>query len=156
MDGQLCGNLHLDSTIIVEDCLGLMHRGIFRKARSVSEKVKIMFYWCMLFISIVGEIIGTGSIKYAGEDAGAEDYLLLFFLVASSYYFLSKAVQGIPMSLAYAVWEGIGLIGMLVLGYWLFDETIHRKKLLACGIIVAGIVMLNYGRVDERQKGERE
>jgi len=105
-----------------------------------------MFYWFILFISIVAEVIGTSYIKYAGDDAGAGDYLILFSLIGVSYYFLAKAIQSIPMSLAYAVWEGIGLMVMLVSGYFLFDEIVHRKKLLACGVIVVGIVMLNFGR----------
>lgn len=105
-----------------------------------------MFYWCMLFISILAEILGTCSIKYAGDDAGAVEYLFLFAMVGLSYYFLSKAIQRIPMSLAYAIWEGLGAVVMLLLGYWWFDEMLHRKKLLACGVVLIGIVLLYYGR----------
>jgi len=112
-----------------------------------------MFYWFLLFISIVAEVIGTSYIKYAVDDAGPSDYFLLFSLVGLSYCFLAKAIQAIPMSLAYAVWEGVGLIVMLVSGYLLFDEIIHRKKLLACGAIIVGIVMLNFGRDSSHGKG---
>lgn len=108
--------------------------------------------WFMLAIAIVAEVIGTVSIKYAGEDAGGGDYLVLFFFIGTSYYFLAKAVQGIPIGLAYAVWEGLGLILMLALGYLLFDEIIHGKKLLACGAIIIGIVMLNCGRANYSQE----
>lgn len=113
-----------------------------------------MFYWVMLVISITAEVIGTISIKFAGDDAGPIEYLLLFSLVASSYYFLSKAIQGIPLGLAYAIWEGLGLIMMLISGYLFFNERIYNEKLFACCLIIIGIVMLNNGRINASQKGE--
>jgi multidrug transporter EmrE-like cation transporter len=113
-----------------------------------------VFYWFMLSISIIAEVIGTISIKFAGDDAGPIDYLLLFSLVASSYYFLSKAIQGIPLGLAYAIWEGLGLIMMLISGYLFFNERIYKEKFLACSIIIIGMVMLNNGRIKPSQKGE--
>lgn len=113
-----------------------------------------MFYWFMLFISITAEVIGTISIKFAGDDAGPIDYLLLFSLVVSSYYFLSKAIQGIPLGLAYAIWEGLGLIMMLIFGYLFFNERIYTEKFLACSLIIIGMVMLNNGRRNVSQKGE--
>lgn len=105
-----------------------------------------MFYWVMLFISIVAEIIGTTSIKYSGGAAGVWDYLFLFLMVGASYVFLSKAIQGMPLSLAYAVWEGVGMITVVLLGYLLFDEALQRDKLLACAAIFAGIVLLKVGQ----------
>lgn len=113
-----------------------------------------MFYWFMLFISIIAEVMGTISIKVAGDDAESFDYILLFSLVASSYYFLSKAIEGIPMGLAYAVWEGLGLIMMLLFGYLFFNERIYKEKFLACSIIIIGMIMLNRGRINSSQKEE--
>ena len=111
-----------------------------------------MFYWFLLFIAVFTEVMGTISIKYAGEYAGLIHYFILFSLIGLSYYFFSKAIQGIPLGLAYAVWEGVGLIMMLILGYFLFDEIIHKQKLLACGIVVVGMVMLNLGRANNSQR----
>lgn len=118
------------------------------------EKGEDMFYWFMLLISIITEVTGTISIKFAGDDAGPFDYLLLFSLVASSYYFLSKAIQGIPMGLAYAIWEGLGLIIMLTFGYLFFNERIYKEKFLACSIIIIGMLLLHKGRIKPSQKGE--
>ncbi len=112
-----------------------------------------MFYWFMLFVSILAEIVGTLSLKYAGANAGIVDYLFLFAMVGAAYFFLAKAIQGMPLSLAYAVWEGVGLITIVLLGYLLFDETLPREKALACLAILSGIVLLNFGRRRETPKG---
>ena len=114
-----------------------------------------MFYWFMLAISILAEVSGAISIKYAGQEAGPLNYILLFTLVASSYYFLSKAIQEIPMGVAYAVWESIGLLVMLIAGILFFDERIYKEKLFACGIIVLGMVMLNKGHITVGQEGDQ-
>lgn len=115
-----------------------------------------MFYWGMLMLSISAEIIGTSSMKYAGKDVGVENYIFLFALVGVSYYFLSKAIQGISMSLAYAVWEGIGMVIVMMIGYALFDESLHAYKLLACGAVVSGIILMKRGGVTNKEKGGTE
>ncbi|WP_346355674.1 SMR family transporter [Azotosporobacter soli] len=112
-----------------------------------------MFYWFMLFVSILAEIIGTSSLKYSGVNAGIFDYLFLFAMVGAAYFFLAKAIQGMSLSLAYAVWEGVGLITIVLIGCLLFDETLEREKVLACLAILGGIVLLNFGRRREVPKG---
>lgn len=115
-------------------------------------EVREMYYWLMLLLSILAEVTGTVSIKYAGADAGFLAYLLLFSFVASSYYFLSKAVQGLSMGTAYAVWEGVGLIFMLVAGYYLFGEKIYKEKIVACISIFMGIFLLHHSKPDSARK----
>ncbi|TXG82983.1 MAG: multidrug efflux SMR transporter [Sphingomonadales bacterium] len=66
-----------------------------------------------------------------------------FFAVSfASFYLLSAAVKVLPIGTAYAVWTGIGAVGAALLGILLYHEPAHAPRLIAIGMIVAGIVLL--------------
>lgn len=70
--------------------------------------------------------------------------------MAISLYLLSVAMKTIPLGTAYAVWTGIGAIGVAVLGMILFGESREWVRVLCILLIVAGVVGL---RVFSRSAG---
>lgn len=62
--------------------------------------------------------------------------------LAASMLLLAKAVQDIPVGTAYAVWTGVGAVGVAALGIALFDEPSDWSRLAFIGLVVAGIVGL--------------
>lgn len=62
---------------------------------------------------------------------GMEGYILMLLFIFCSYFALSKAIVKIPISTAYAIWEGIGLIGTATVAYFIFNEDLSLLKVLA-------------------------
>jgi quaternary ammonium compound-resistance protein SugE len=62
--------------------------------------------------------------------------------MVASFYFLSKALQAIPVGTAYAVWTGIGAVGTAILGIALFKEPATAARIGCLLLIVAGIAGL--------------
>src|SRR3954454_6051523 len=62
--------------------------------------------------------------------------------MVASFYFLSKALQAIPVGTAYAVWTGIGAVGTAILGIALFKEPASAARIGCLLLIVAGIAGL--------------
>lgn len=60
----------------------------------------------------------------------------------ASFYFLSKALQTIPVGTAYAIWTGIGAVGTAILGVMLFKEPATAARVGCLLLIVAGIAGL--------------
>lgn len=67
----------------------------------------------MLFAAIALEVTGTTFMKFSVMHEWLIGYPVMLLLMGFSYFCLSKAVKKIPISVAYAVWEGIGLIELL-------------------------------------------
>ena len=65
--------------------------------------------------------------------------------VFCSYFALSKAIVKIPISTAYAIWEGIGLIGTATVAYFIFNEDLSLLKVLAFMVILSGLIMIKKG-----------
>lgn len=61
---------------------------------------------------------------------------------AVSLWLLTQALRTIPVGTAYAVWTGIGAVGVASLGMVLFAESASPARLLCIGLVVAGIIGL--------------
>lgn len=113
-----------------------------------------MLQWCALFIAIITEVAGTTMLKFVGENVSVFNYGVLLFMVGLSYFFLAKAVTKIPLSVAYATWEGLGLIAVTGIGCLLFNEVMSMKKFAGIGAILVGIILLKYGISDAKKCGD--
>ena len=60
----------------------------------------------------------------------------------ASLYFLGLAVRSLPIGTAYAVWTGIGAVGVAILGIVLFNEPRDLLRIASILLIVAGIAGL--------------
>ena len=61
---------------------------------------------------------------------------------AASLYLMTVAMRTIPVGTAYAVWTGIGAVGVAMLGIALLGESASPARLACIGLIVAGVVGL--------------
>ena len=88
------------------------------------------------------EITGTALMKFFAIKGGMEGYILMLLFIFCSYFALSKAIVKIPISTAYAIWEGIGLIGTATVAYFIFNEDLSLLKVLAFMVILSGLIMI--------------
>lgn len=110
-----------------------------------------MFYWILLGLAIVAEITGTLSMKWASVSSGHGGFILMLVMIALSYIFLSFAVKKIALGVAYALWEGIGILFITLFSVLLFDETLSVLKIAGLTTLVLGIVLIKSGTRKARQ-----
>ena len=96
-----------------------------------------MFYWILLALAIVAEITGTLSMKWASVSGGHTGFILMLAMIALSYIFLAFAVKKIALGVAYALWEGIGILLITVFSVLL--------KIAGLTTLVVGIVLIKSG-----------
>ncbi|MGY6029547.1 multidrug/spermidine efflux SMR transporter subunit MdtJ [Phytobacter sp. AG2a] len=104
-----------------------------------------MFYWLLLALAIVAEITGTLSMKWAAESGGNAGFILMLVMIAISYILLSFAVKKIALGVAYALWEGIGILLITLFSVTLFDETLSTVKVVGLATLVCGIILIKSG-----------
>ena len=98
--------------------------------------------WLWLVLAGVFEVFFATFLKLS-EGFTKPLYTVLFVIVASlSFYFLTKAMQDIPVSTAYAVWTGIGAAGVTILGIVMFSEPVSLSRLFFLSTLVLSIVGL--------------
>ena len=98
--------------------------------------------WVYLFVAGVFEIVWATGLKYTEGFTQLWPSVGTVLAMGVSFWFLSLALKTIPMGTAYAVWTGIGVVGVAILGIVLFDESRDFVRLFCILVIVAGIVGL--------------
>lgn len=102
--------------------------------------------WIYLFAAIFCEVIGTSAMKFAGNHhAPWLGYLVMYAMIGLSYYFLALAVKKVPVGVAYALWEGIGIVLITCISVLWFGELVGLYKGLGLGLIIMGILMIKAG-----------
>ena len=99
--------------------------------------------WLFLSIAIVAEVIGTSALKAADGFTRSGPSLVVVVGYGVAFYFLSLALRGIPVGIAYAVWSGVGIVLISVIGWIAFGQRLDAAAVLGIGLIMAGVIVLN-------------
>lgn len=122
----------------------------------ILKQEKNMFYWILLALAIDAEITGTLSMKWASVSDGNTGFILMLIMITLSYIFLSFAVKKIALGVAYALWEGVGILLITLFSVMIFDETLTTMKIAGLTTLVAGIVLIKSGtRKPAKQQKEQ-
>ena len=113
------------------------------------------FHWFFLLAAVAVEIIATAALKSVVSSSWLVA-LLPLLLIGVSFALVSVALRVIPMAVAYAVWEGIGIVGIALIGHVLFGEHLTLGRILALAAIVGGILLIEAGIGDGEAGARRE
>lgn len=101
--------------------------------------------WIFLLVAIFCGVLGTTSMKLASHGSAVLGYLTMYSMIGLSYYFLALAVKKVPVGVAYALWEGIGIVLITIVSMIWFEELLGLYKALGLGLIIIGILMIKAG-----------
>ena len=98
--------------------------------------------WIYLILAGLFECGWAIGLKYTEGFTRLTPSLLTVAAMAISFLLLSTAMKTIPVGTAYAVWTGIGAVGVAVLGMILFDESRDILRIISLMLIICGIIGL--------------
>ena len=98
--------------------------------------------WIYLAIAGLFECAWAIGIKYTDGFSKLLPSVLTITAMGISLWLLSLAMKSIPIGTAYAVWTGIGAVGVAILGMILFGESRELIRILCLLLIISGIVGL--------------
>lgn len=99
--------------------------------------------WLFLFLAIISEILATTCLKMTNGSFKSVYLIGVTVGYSLAFGFLSIAIKTIEISVAYAVWSGFGIIGITIIGIFLFKESISLPKIIFIGAILVGVIGLN-------------
>jgi quaternary ammonium compound-resistance protein SugE len=104
--------------------------------------------WLLLFAAGCSEIIFALSLKYNEGFSKLWPSVVTCIFGAGSFYLLMLSLKTLPLGTAYAVWTGMGAVGVAIIGIFLFKESSDWIRLTSIMMIVIGIVGLKLTHVD--------
>ena len=100
-----------------------------------------MGYW-YLAIAIVAEVLATSALKESQGFSKLLPTLLVMAGYGASFYFLSLVLQTIPIGVAYALWAGLGIVLITIVGAVVFGQKMDLAAILGIALIISGVVVL--------------
>ncbi len=98
--------------------------------------------WVYLIIAGLFECGWAIGLKYTDGFTRLMPSLLTVAAMAISFWLLSSAMKTIPVGTAYAMWTGIGAVGVAIMGIILFGESRDVFRIISLVLIVSGIIGL--------------
>lgn len=102
-----------------------------------------MASWLYLFLAIILEVAGTTCMKLSDGFARLLPSIGVAAFYLASLAGLTMALKQIPVSVAYAVWAGLGTAIISLVGFWYFKEPVTTVKVLSIALIIGGVTGLH-------------
>lgn len=98
--------------------------------------------WIFVCIAAISEIIGVMGLKKYSQNKTLGNGALYLGGFGVSFYFLYKSFEFLQVSIAYAVWVGIGTAGAVLINMFLFGESKSKGRFISVVLIVIGVTGL--------------
>lgn len=100
-------------------------------------------HWLYLTLAILLEVSGTTCMKLSNGFTRVLPGILMWLFYAGCFYFLTLSLKKFDVSIAYAIWSGIGTALIALIGIIHFREPITALKIIGTLAIIGGVVALN-------------
>lgn len=98
--------------------------------------------WLWLTLAIIGEIIGTTSLKASREFTVMLPTVLIFIGYGISFYFMILTMRHMPVALTYAFWSALGIVFITLVSIFRFNEKPDLPAIVGIGLIVGGVLLI--------------
>jgi small multidrug resistance pump len=99
--------------------------------------------YIFLAIAIIGEVIATSALKPAAGFSKLLPSMLVIAGYGTAFYFLSLTLRTMPIGIVYALWSGVGVALISVIGWVVFKQSLDLAAIVGITLIVIGVVILN-------------
>lgn len=99
--------------------------------------------WIFLFLAILSETIATSALKSSDGFSKLWPSLLVVGGYSAAFYLLALTLRTIPVGIAYAIWSGVGITLITLIGWFVYGQKLDTPALLGIGLIASGVVVMN-------------
>ena len=102
-----------------------------------------MGYW-YLTIAIITEVLATSALKESQGFSRLVPSLVVVAGYGASFYFLSLVLQTIPVGVAYALWAGLGIVLITIVGAVMFGQKMDLPAILGIALIIISLGVYSF------------
>ena len=96
-----------------------------------------------LALAIAAEVAGTTLLKATDEFSKLvpTTFLVIFYLI--SFWLMTLALRELPLGIVYAVWSGLGICLVALVGAFVYKEIPDLASIIGMGLIISGVVVMH-------------
>ena len=99
--------------------------------------------WILLLLAIAFEVIGTSCLKLSEGFSKPIPTLVVLVAYSTAMLLISRVVQTIPLGITYALWSGIGIVAIVLVGLFAYKQVPSPGQLVGIATITAGVIIVN-------------
>lgn len=99
-------------------------------------------HYLFLLLAVLTETIGTSALQASQQFTRLWPSLLVITAYALSFYLLSLTLKYMPVGIMYALWSGLGIIFIALIGWLVFKQALDIPAILGISLILAGILII--------------
>ncbi len=96
-----------------------------------------------LAIAIIAEVAATSALKASSEFTKLLPSLIVVIGYGVAFYFMTLVLRTIPIGITYAVWSGVGIVLVAVVGVFLYKQVPDIPAIIGMGLIISGVVVIH-------------
>jgi small multidrug resistance pump len=100
-------------------------------------------HYIYLIVAIAAETIGTSAIQASQQFTRLWPSVLVVVAYAASFYFMSLALKVMPVGVVYAIWSGLGIVLIALIGRVVFGQRLDWPAMAGLALIIAGILIIH-------------
>ncbi|MDQ0877919.1 small multidrug resistance pump [Paenibacillus sp. V4I3] len=99
--------------------------------------------WTFLLLAIIFETVGTTAMKMSSGFTRLGPAIVMGICYILCFTLLTLALKQLDVSLAYAIWSGVGTALITIIGIWWFNESVSTLKVVSIVLIILGVIGLH-------------
>lgn len=100
-----------------------------------------MVYW-YLAIAILTEVAATSALKASAEFTRLIPSLIVVVGYSVSFYFMTLVLRTLPVGITYAVWSGVGIVLVALMGALIYKQIPNIAEVIGMGLIILGVIVI--------------
>ncbi|AXI42421.1 SMR family transporter [Sulfitobacter sp. SK011] len=99
--------------------------------------------YLILALAVLAETIGTTALQASQQFTRLWPSILVVLAYAVSFYLLSMTLKVMPVGVVYALWSGLGIILIAIIGFAVFGQRLDLPAVLGLALIICGIAVIH-------------
>ncbi len=99
--------------------------------------------YLVLALAVLAETIGTTALQASQQFSRLVPSIIVVIAYAISFYLMAQTLKVMPVGIVYALWSGLGIILIAVIGFVVFDQRLDLPAVIGLVLIVAGIAVIH-------------
>lgn len=99
--------------------------------------------YLILFFAVVAETIGTTALQASQQFTRLWPTVVVIIAYGISFALLGWALKFLPVGVAYAIWSGLGILLIAIIGFVVFGQKLDLPALLGMLMILGGILVIH-------------
>ncbi|MGV6811025.1 MAG: DMT family transporter [Brevirhabdus sp.] len=100
-------------------------------------------HYLYLLLAVIAETVGTSALQASQQFTRLTPSIIVVVAYAAAFYLLSLTLRTMPVGIMYAMWSGLGIVLIALIGFAVFGQKLDWPAILGMALILAGIVVIH-------------